>query len=191
MGNRALIEALRKIRFNREEVQRSTLKNVVFVAADETRKKFDGMVCEWQTNNQGVKQEQQRRDVTTRTRTRIVPQFTVYSSTDDSALALSKFVHMKDRLGSTFSFLNKEKQDQGSDQIDVSGPRITKSWLHHSYHVQVPKVLLDIGDLLSTNDDAHLRSERSEPLITRVSCRNKYLFAYDADYWTKDRQRCL
>jgi len=186
MGNRALIEALRNIQ-SREEVQ-PTLKNVVFVAADETREKFDDMVCKLQTNNQGVlKQEQQRSDVSTRT----VPQLTVYSSTYDSALALSKFVHMKDRLGSTYSFLNKEKQDKGSDQIDVSGPKITKSWLHHSYHVQVPKVLQDIGDLLLTNDDAHLRSERTEPLITRVSYQNKDLFAYDPDYWKSDQQRCL
>lgn len=186
MGNRALIKALHNL-IEKQTPLRNTLKNVVFAAADESRETFDEMVRKLPA----YRFIERQREVHERSLRHLEPpQLTVYSSKDDQAMSVSMLLHgLQNRLGDTGSFLKTKEDGKGSDQVDVSGRRISKAWLQHSYYGKVPEVLEDM-QLLLEKWDADKRSRRVEPLIKAVSHRGKNFYAFQPSVWG-DQQRCL
>nr|PNR35471.1 hypothetical protein PHYPA_023371 [Physcomitrium patens] len=182
MGNRGLIMALKKM-----SSTPSTLKNVVFAAADVERKDFDEMVRKVKMGDSRIDDAQQngREKLSAR-----APLLTVYSSMTDQALWASKYVNWsKGRLGDT-SFLHMETQEKGSDQVDVTGSKVTKAWLHHSYHVESPAVLDDIEVLGNHELNVEERYQQGKgKRIKLVTAHGKKFFAFDTNVW-QEEQRC-
>lgn len=187
MGNRALIEALHNIVQEPTPLSFDGIKNVVFAAADESRGKFENMARALQIHSQ-IDVYQHKRGIGERSKRYVsTPRLTVYSSTDDQALFMSMLVHgLQNRLGDTKSFLKVKKQEVSSDQVDVSGRHITKTWLQHSYYSKIPEVIQDIGNLLHTNQDAKDRSQEFKQ-IKPVKYMEKDFFAFEENEWKQER----
>lgn len=166
MGNRALIQALRNLQQEQLFTRHATLKNVIFAAADEERKRFDELVHDLHQRNPQSK----------------CPHFTVYSSKDDWALFTSKFLHgRRSRLGDTLSLFETDSNDCSTDVVDASGTDAS-SWLCHSYYGKVPDVLKDMHLLL---DDCRAkdRSSCEDPLIRAVTFRERDFYAFRQTIW--------
>ncbi|CAM6052289.1 unnamed protein product, partial [Sphagnum compactum] len=168
MGNRALIKALQGFQFRHHSLPQPmrSLTNIIFAAADETRTKFENMVTSLGIRTEGAE---------------VPPLITVYSSICDIALHTSKMIHWKVRLGDTRSLFERSHCGDHSmmmnppDVVDASG--VDASRLHHSYYGDVPEVIRDIQDLL-TSSSAKERARQEDPVIKPVSYNDKHFYAF-------------
>jgi esterase/lipase superfamily enzyme len=168
MGNRALIKALQGFQCRHHSLPQPMggLTNIIFAAADETRTKFENMVTSLCRGTEDAKDP---------------PQITVYSSICDIALHTSKMIHWKVRLGDTRSLFERSHSGDHSmmmnrlDVVDASG--VDASRFHHSYYGDVPEVIRDIQDLL-TSSSAKERARQENPVIKPVSYNDKLFYAF-------------
>jgi len=172
MGNRALIKALQGIQPKNDSLPQpmGSLTNVIFAAADETRTEFENMVTSLRRGTEGAK---------------VPPRITVYSSICDIALHTSKMLHWKVRLGDTRSFFERPNREDNSpdvvednspDVVDASG--VDASRVHHSYYGDVPEVIRDIQELL-TSSSAEERARQGNAVIKPVSYNDKLFYAFN------------
>ncbi|CAM6010959.1 unnamed protein product [Sphagnum balticum] len=171
MGNRALIEALHDSpccdssslvkgdtshsskRQNIVQLDvKGALKNVIFLAPDAMRARFEDMdlnnMCDW------------------RWRQRLSILFTVYSSAADRKIFLSKRLHEQNQLVDTQSLVQMENRGVFStftrpiEVIDASGVDINMS-CRHSYMSLYDNIGGDIQNLLSSKQPAEDRCKNN------------------------------
>ena len=125
MGNRLLIDALNS--FNNEELAQgsASLRQIIFAAPDIDARRFSTIA-----NNFRNKAER----------------FTLYASSNDKALQISKALHGFPRAGDSFP---KPIVVQDIDSIDVSEIDTNFFSLGHSYFGDHPAILSDIFYLLN------------------------------------------
>lgn len=187
MGNRAVIGALDKLyddfKKDGQLLRGCPLSQIIFVAADEERSHFEKLVQKVQeTHTDFSPAFAASRDIQR-------PHLSVYCSSEDKALCVSRVKHSwKHRLGDTRSLFNSEAaHHEYCDVIDATGTEQGTSRYYHSYHLQAPKVIEDIQVLLTQRRPA---SERISH-VGKVSKQGKNFYAFNKEIWSNAAPGCI
>ncbi|CAM6129462.1 unnamed protein product [Calypogeia fissa] len=195
MGNRALIRALDMLHGGESfPPPRCRLSEIIFAAADESHSIFEKLVKKMRkgymvSKSPGSDASNSSGDTTAKcdttaksnavsySREDFLPHLTVYCSTDDWALKVSRFVHdFRSRLGDTRSFLQAEANVDFHDVVDASGMDISS--LHHSYYGDVPEVIQDLKVVLTERIPAS-----SRPNLHAITHLGTPFYAFNERRW--------
>ncbi|CAM6110700.1 unnamed protein product [Calypogeia fissa] len=191
MGNRALIRALDMLHGGESfSPPRCRLSEIIFAAADESHSIFEKLLKKMRkgymvSKSPGSDASNSNADTTAKSnavsysREDLSPHLTVYCSTDDWALKVSRFVHdFKSRLGDTRSFLGAEANVDFHDVVDASGMDISS--LHHSYYGDVPEVIQDVKVVLTKRIPAS-----SRPNLHAITHLQRPFYAFNERRWAR------